>query len=58
MRFTLTNQSDRQLTAGALRLYAEDCRSLAALYDDFRPALTTGAQQAERLANAMQRLDR
>jgi len=57
MPFTFTNTSDRQITVDALRLYAEDCRSLAVALEgtDLGPVLADGANQVERLADRIGR---
>jgi hypothetical protein len=54
MHFTFTNESDRQMTAGALRLYAEDCRKFAILGGTLSPILTKGSKQAEKLADEIE----
>lgn len=56
MPFFLYIESDRQITAGALRLYAEDYRKFAGLDGALAPAFRNEAiQAAERLADEIGR---
>jgi hypothetical protein len=55
MPFVFTNESDRRITAGALQLYAEDCRKFAELDGALAPAFRMAAVQAERLADEIGR---
>jgi energy-coupling factor transporter transmembrane protein EcfT len=50
-------ESDRQLTAGALRLYAEDCRNIVGVGSTLDPLLTRAARQAERLADEILQIE-
>jgi hypothetical protein len=42
------------MTAGALRLYAEECRKFAILGGTLSPILTKGSKQAEKLADEIE----
>jgi hypothetical protein len=50
MPYILTSESDRRITADALRLYALDCRKLAEYEGTLGSHLTRGAERAEQLA--------
>jgi hypothetical protein len=54
---TFADESDRQMTAGALRLYAEDCRKIAGIEPPLTPALARAARQAERLADEILQIE-
>jgi hypothetical protein len=57
MPFAFTDESDSQMAASALRLYADDCRNLAVTLKGtpLCPVLADGAVQAGRLADQIAR---
>jgi hypothetical protein len=56
MRVIFADASDRHMIAGALRLYADDCRRFADLGGSLSAALMDGYKKAENLAAKIDRV--